>query len=363
MGGNSVVIGVAGGSGSGKTTVVRRIVESMGDNHVIVLEHDRYYHDHPELRLEERAALNYDHPDSLETDLMVRHVNELRAGSAVELPVYDFARHARRQATDTFQPRPIIIVEGILIFADAHLRDLMDVKVFVDTDDDTRFIRRLQRDVAERGRTMDSVIEQYLEHREADAPGVRRAEQALRGHHHPARRAQRRRHRHAADAHPKPRHAVAAGLMRRCRAGGAMPGFRRPVAVRFEEADARGVLFYGRLQALAHHVWEDYVVSELVDRWEDWFESREFVAPIKHAEATYHRPLRPGHQYVAELTIGKIGESSLEVVTRFLDESGPEPVLCADTRVVKVMADPTTWKKIPIPAGIRERLLKHAALE
>jgi uridine kinase len=162
MGGNSVVIGVAGGSGSGKTTVVRRIVESMGDAHVIVLEHDRYYHDHPELRLEERAALNYDHPDSLETDLMVRHVNELRAGRPVELPVYDFARHARRQTTDAVQPRPIIIVEGILIFADAHLRDLMDVKVFVDTDDDTRFIRRLQRDVAERGRTMDSVIEQYL---------------------------------------------------------------------------------------------------------------------------------------------------------------------------------------------------------
>ena len=162
MGGNSVVIGVAGGSGSGKTTVVRRIVESMGDDHVIVLEHDRYYHDHPELRLEERAALNYDHPDSLETDLMVRHVNELRAGHPVELPVYDFARHARRQTTDAVQPRPIIIVEGILIFADAHLRGLMDVKVFVDTDDDTRFIRRLQRDVAERGRTMDSVIEQYL---------------------------------------------------------------------------------------------------------------------------------------------------------------------------------------------------------
>jgi uridine kinase len=162
MDSSPVVIGVAGGSGSGKTTVVRRIVESMGDDQVIVLEHDRYYHDHPELRLEERAALNYDHPDSLETDLMVRHVNELRAGRPVELPVYDFARHARRQTTDPVQPRQIIIVEGILIFADAHLRDLMDVKVFVDTDDDTRFIRRLQRDVAERGRTMDSVIEQYL---------------------------------------------------------------------------------------------------------------------------------------------------------------------------------------------------------
>jgi uridine kinase len=126
------------------------------------MEHDRYYHDHPKLRLEERAALNYDHPDSLETDLMVRHVNELRAGHPVELPTYDFARHARRQTTDTAHPRQIVIVEGILIYSDAALRDLMDVKVFVDTDDDTRFIRRLQRDVAERGRTMDSVIDQYL---------------------------------------------------------------------------------------------------------------------------------------------------------------------------------------------------------
>jgi 4-hydroxybenzoyl-CoA thioesterase len=141
------------------------------------------------------------------------------------------------------------------------------------------------------------------------------------------------------------------------------PVFRRTITIRFEEADARGILFYGRLQALAHHVWEDFVVAELVDRWEDWFESREFVAPIKHAEATYHRPLRPGHHYVAELTIGKVGQSSFEVVTRFLDESGPEPVLCAETRVVKVLADPATWKKIPIPAGIRERLVKHAASE
>ncbi|RPH39536.1 MAG: uridine kinase [Planctomycetota bacterium] len=162
MSGHPVVIGVAGGSGSGKTTVVRRIVESMGDDHVVVLEHDRYYHDHPELRLEERAALNYDHPDSLETDLMVRHVHELRAGRAVELPMYDFARHARRHTTDTAAPRQIIIVEVILIFADAALRELMDVKVFVDTDDDTRFIRRLKRDVADRGRTMESVIDQYL---------------------------------------------------------------------------------------------------------------------------------------------------------------------------------------------------------
>jgi uridine kinase len=157
-----VVIGVAGGSGSGKTTVVSKIAESLGSDQVVVLEHDRYYRDHSELRLEERAALNYDHPDSLETGLMVRHVRDLAAGHAVDLPAYDFARHARKQATGRVEPRRSIIVEGILIFTDAALRDLMDVKVFVDTDDDTRFIRRLQRDVAERGRTMESVIDQYL---------------------------------------------------------------------------------------------------------------------------------------------------------------------------------------------------------
>ncbi len=157
-----VVIGVAGGSGSGKTTVARRIVESLGDEHVSVLYHDRYYRDRPELRLEERAALNYDHPDSLETDLLVRHVRELREGRVIEMPGYDFARYCRRATTETIHPRRAIIVEGILIFAEAALRDLMDIKVFVDTDDDTRFIRRLRRDVAERGRTMESVIEQYL---------------------------------------------------------------------------------------------------------------------------------------------------------------------------------------------------------
>lgn len=156
------VIGVAGGSGSGKTTVVRNIMNAIGDEQVSVLEHDRYYRDHPELRLEERAALNYDHPDSLETDLLVRHVEELRAGRPVEIPVYDFARHARQPKTHTVTPRTAVIVEGILIFTDPALRRLMDVKVFVDTDDDTRFIRRLQRDISERGRTVESVIDQYL---------------------------------------------------------------------------------------------------------------------------------------------------------------------------------------------------------
>ncbi len=157
-----IVIGVAGGSGSGKTTVVRKIVDSVGDGNVTVVEHDRYYRDRNDLRFEERAALNYDHPDSLETDLMVRHVQELRDSRPVEAPMYDFARYERTADTETLLPRRAIIVEGILIYTDAGLRRLMDVKVFVDTDDDTRFIRRLQRDISERGRTVQSVIDQYL---------------------------------------------------------------------------------------------------------------------------------------------------------------------------------------------------------
>lgn len=157
-----MLIGVAGGSGSGKTTVVRRIVDTIGDERVSVLEHDRYYRDHPALRLEERAALNYDHPDALETDLLVEHVRALKMGHAIQAPAYDFARHARRAATETIAPRAAVIIEGILIFTDKALRSLMDVKVFVDTDADTRFIRRLRRDVSERGRTVESVIEQYV---------------------------------------------------------------------------------------------------------------------------------------------------------------------------------------------------------
>jgi uridine kinase len=157
-----VIIGIAGGSGSGKTTVVRRLMASLGDEKVSVLEHDRYYRDRSDLRLEERAALNYDHPDSLETDLLVEHVTALRRGQPVQVPQYDFARHNRLETRDTVPPRAAIIVEGILIFADAPLRALMDVKVFVDADDDTRFIRRLQRDITDRGRTVQSVIDQYL---------------------------------------------------------------------------------------------------------------------------------------------------------------------------------------------------------
>jgi uridine kinase len=158
----ALVIGIAGGSGSGKTTVVRHIIEALGRMDVTVLEHDRYYRDHPELRLEDRAALNYDHPNSLDTDLLVEHVRALKNGEAVELPIYDFALHARKTETTAVRPARAIIVEGILIFTDQALRALMDVKVFVDTDADVRFIRRLERDVAERGRTTASVIDQYM---------------------------------------------------------------------------------------------------------------------------------------------------------------------------------------------------------
>lgn len=142
-----------------------------------------------------------------------------------------------------------------------------------------------------------------------------------------------------------------------------MPVFRRTVTIRFDEADARGVLFYGRVQALAHRVFEDFVASELVERWEDWFESERFVAPIKHAEATFHRPMRPGRSYDAELSVAKVGDSSFEVRTRFLERDGAERVVCAETRIVKAFADPATWKKIPIPSAIRARLLAHLASE
>ena len=157
-----IVLGVAGGSGSGKTTVVRGIMRQLGAGDVAVIHHDSYYRDTSHLTLEARLRINYDHPDSLDTDLLVQHVEDLRDGKPVEVPVYDFARFARESGTTTVPPRRAIIVEGILIFTDAELRRLMDVKVFVDADDDTRFIRRLQRDISERGRTVTSVIDQYL---------------------------------------------------------------------------------------------------------------------------------------------------------------------------------------------------------
>lgn len=156
-----VLIGVAGGSGSGKTTVSQAILDQVGRDRIAYLQHDAYYHDRSHLPFDVRAQINYDHPDSLDTDLLVEHLRALRAGQPIESPVYDFAQHVRKPETRHVEPQPIILVEGILIFVDRTLRELFDIKIFVDTDADIRFIRRLQRDITERGRTMESVIAQY----------------------------------------------------------------------------------------------------------------------------------------------------------------------------------------------------------
>jgi uridine kinase len=157
-----IIIGVAGGSGSGKTTVVREIVRDLGPEHVTVIEHDDYYFDRSDVSIDERVSINYDHPDSLETGLLVQHLHALRAGQAAHIPVYDFTNHVRRKETATIEPRTAVIVEGILILADRALRELMDIKVFVDTDADLRILRRIHRDMEERGRTFESVVHQYL---------------------------------------------------------------------------------------------------------------------------------------------------------------------------------------------------------
>ncbi|NJD10597.1 MAG: uridine kinase [Gemmatimonadetes bacterium] len=159
----AIIIGVAGGSGSGKTTVVRTIVSSLGPDQVTVLHHDSYYRESGHLSLEERQKTNYDHPDSLETELLVSHLEALRAGTDVAVPVYDFTTHSRTARRDTAFARKVIILDGLLILWDQRLRRLMDIKVFVDTDPDIRFIRRLTRDIQERGRTAESVTRQYLE--------------------------------------------------------------------------------------------------------------------------------------------------------------------------------------------------------
>ncbi|HEX7243052.1 MAG TPA: uridine kinase, partial [Longimicrobiaceae bacterium] len=156
------VIGVAGGTGSGKTTVARKIYESLHLDSAVFLDHDSYYKPLDHLPLDERRLINFDHPDSLDNDLLIEHLERLIAREAVDKPVYDFSAHTRAEKSVRIQPRDVILVEGILIFVDARLRDLFDLKIFVDTEADVRFIRRLRRDLEERGRTMDSVIEQYL---------------------------------------------------------------------------------------------------------------------------------------------------------------------------------------------------------
>ena len=156
-----VIIGIAGGTGSGKTTVANVILQRAGAANIAFLPHDAYYKDLNDLPPFQRQTLNFDHPDSLETSLLVAHLRCLRAGEAVEIPVYDFTTHSRTSRTTRVEPQPIILVEGILIFAEPELRELFDVRIFVDTAADVRFIRRLQRDVKERGRTVESVIQQY----------------------------------------------------------------------------------------------------------------------------------------------------------------------------------------------------------
>lgn len=158
---NTIVIGVAGGSGSGKTTLVRALVDRFGDD-ITVLSHDNYYKRHDELPLEERRLLNYDHPDAFDTDMMIDHLRQLKAGRAIECPTYDYTVHNRAEAVLRIEPRPVIVVEGILIFQNPELCSEMDIRIFVDADADVRLCRRIRRDVNKRGRTVDSVIGQYL---------------------------------------------------------------------------------------------------------------------------------------------------------------------------------------------------------
>jgi uridine kinase len=155
------VIGIAGGTGSGKTTLARAITAALPAEHVGVLEHDHYYKDRSELSAEERALLNFDHPESLDTALLVEHVRALKAGRQADVPQYDFVTHARRNTTTTLRPTSVLIVEGILVFADEALRNEFDVRLFVDTDADIRVMRRVRRDIEQRGRTFQSVREQY----------------------------------------------------------------------------------------------------------------------------------------------------------------------------------------------------------
>jgi len=156
-----IILGVAGGSGSGKTTVVEEILRALHPAPVSVIHHDSYYKDLVHLPLEERAEVNFDHPDALETSLLVGHLTRIRAGEGVDVPVYDFATHTRTKDVRRVEATGVIIVDGILVLADPRLRDLLDIKVFVDTDSDIRFIRRLRRDIRDRGRSLESVVDQY----------------------------------------------------------------------------------------------------------------------------------------------------------------------------------------------------------
>lgn len=158
---NPLIIGVGGGSGSGKTTVVNKIVEGIGKDQIVLIEHDSYYRDLSHLPLSERIKQNFDHPASLETELLIRHLDALKEGYKIEMPVYDFVGHTRAAESIPVAPKKVILIDGILIFSEPNLRKRMDIKLFVDTDDDVRLLRRLKRDINERGRSFDSVLNQY----------------------------------------------------------------------------------------------------------------------------------------------------------------------------------------------------------
>src|SRR4051812_41845844 len=156
-----LVVGIAGGTGSGKTTVAHELASAMPDGRCVTIEHDAYYRDQGHLSPDERAKINYDHPGSLESSLLIEHLRALRGGRAVAVPIYDFATHTRRRDTRTVEPARVIVVEGILVFTEPELRDQMDIKIFVDTDPDIRLMRRIRRDLEQRGRTFQSVRDQY----------------------------------------------------------------------------------------------------------------------------------------------------------------------------------------------------------
>lgn len=156
-----LVIGVAGGSGSGKTTVVRHIINTIGKENILLIQHDSYYRDLKHLSFEERTQQNFDHPSALETELMIRHIQALKEGYQVEVPIYDFTRHVRKDETRIVNPKKIVLIDGILIFSEKELRNEMNIKLYVDTDDDIRLLRRIQRDIVERNRELENVLTQY----------------------------------------------------------------------------------------------------------------------------------------------------------------------------------------------------------
>jgi uridine kinase len=184
--GRPVVIGVSGGTGSGKTTVAKQVAYSLQEESVVILHHDSYYRDHSDLPRSERAQLNYDHPQAFDTPLLIRHLAQLLKGRAIQKPIYDFTAHRRSKRTEPVKSAHVILVEGILVLEDETLREMMDIRIYVEADDDERFIRRLRRDIAERGRTVESAIQQYLDtvkpmHLEFVAPSKRYADLIIPG--------------------------------------------------------------------------------------------------------------------------------------------------------------------------------------